>query len=174
MKYLIDGYNVIFECGLHGKHVSGQSVAEARNRLLREIASHVPEQQHAAITVVFDASRRMIREEMDKEFFVNIAVLYSINFDDADEMIEHLIGQHSVPGQLTVVSSDHRLHKAALRRKAKPIDSGDWYDMLMEGRLLPDGNSASQAPQSEDPKQPLLSPEELEQLRKDVEDLSGQ
>ena len=44
----------------------------------------------------------------------------------------------------------------------------------MEGRLLPDENSASQAPQSEDPKQPLLSPEELEQLRKDVEDLSGQ
>ena len=173
MKHLIDGYNLIFECGLHGKQISGQSVAEARTRLLREIATHLPDSQHAAVTVVFDASRRMVREEIDEEMFGNIKVLYSINFDDADAMIEHLIGQHSVPGQLTVVSSDHRLHKAALRRKAKPVDSGDWYDDLMECRLMPVEDSRDDQDKSKSDSKPLLSQEELEQLRRDVEGLSG-
>ena len=45
-------------------------------------------------------------------------------------MIEEIVRTHSSPKQLIVVSSDHRLHKAALRRNAQPIDSDVWYDNL--------------------------------------------
>ena len=173
MKYLIDGYNLIFECGLHGKQISGRSVANARTRLLQEIASGLPEHQHASVTVVFDANRRMVREELSEEHFGKIKVLYSIKFDDADAMIEHLIGQHSVPGNLTVVSSDHRLHKAALRRKAKPMDSGDWYDALMEGQLSQAGFSDRQSPEPEPGVDELLTMDELKQLKEDVDGLGN-
>jgi hypothetical protein len=37
-----------------------------------------------------------------------------------------LIRKHSSPRALTVVSSDHRLHRAARRRRATPIDSDRW------------------------------------------------
>jgi hypothetical protein len=32
-----------------------------------------------------------------------------------------------------VVSSDHRLHKAASRRKSTPIDSDEWFDQITGG-----------------------------------------
>ena len=167
MTYLIDGYNLIFECGLHGRQVTGETVAKARTRLLRTIASALPKDQHSGVTVVFDASRRMIREELAEEFYGSIRVMYSIEFDDADQMIEYLISKHSDPAQLTVVSSDHRLHKAAMRRKAIPVDSGDWYDDLIDGRLLQPNVTKTQPVQ---PESLLLSEEELEQLKKDVDE----
>ena len=173
MKYLIDGYNLIFECGLHGKRINGQTVAMARQRLLQELESHLPAPQHTAVTVVFDASRKMIRDELAEEYFGNIKVLYSINFDDADEMIEHLIGQHSAPGRLIVVSSDHRLHKAALRRKAKPIDCGDWYDALIEGKLSLQEDGEDALPPAESLSDKVLSADEIEKLKQDVENMDG-
>lgn len=168
MKYLIDGYNLIFECGLHGREITGHSVALARTKLLRTITTHLPDSDHASVTVVFDASRRMVREELDREEFGEVQVLYSINFDEADDMIEHLIKKHSVPTRLTVVSSDHRIHKAALRRKAQPIDSDQWYEALIGGRLKePVQESADNDP----PRQALLTDEELEQMKRDLDDL---
>jgi hypothetical protein len=65
---------------------------------------------------------------------LGITVRFAANYDDADALIEELIGQHSAPRRLVVVSSDHRLHRAARRRKAKPIDSEDWYAQLLRKR----------------------------------------
>ena len=53
-----------------------------------------------------------------------------VEYEDADSLIEELIQKNSTPKNLTVVSSDHRLHRAALRRKATPIDSDVWFDEL--------------------------------------------
>jgi hypothetical protein len=47
---------------------------------------------------------------------------------EADDVIEDLIAGHSAPKRLLVVSSDHRLHKAARRRKAKVRDSDKFLD----------------------------------------------
>ena len=51
---------------------------------------------------------------------------------------EELIRQDHHPRQLTVVSSDHRVQRAANRRKATAIDSDVWYAL----RLSPIGMSA--------------------------------
>ena len=123
MKYLIDGYNVIFECGLHTRTVNAASLAKARIRLLRTIESKLPTDDVAKTTVVFDAQKIPLSGQQEEGRHNQIRVLYSINYPDADEMIEELIAAHAVPKNLTVISSDHRIQKAALRRKAMITDS---------------------------------------------------
>ena len=58
----------------------------------------------------------------------------------ADERIEDLIAQHSSPKTLTVVSSDHRIQKAATRKKAKVLSADDFLtrlDSLKERKKAP-------------------------------------
>ncbi|MCA9102148.1 MAG: NYN domain-containing protein, partial [Planctomycetales bacterium] len=63
-----------------------------------------------------------------------ITVHYAADYDDADELIEELIRRDSAPRQLTVVSSDHRLQRAARRRRATAIDSDVWFGQLLQQR----------------------------------------
>ena len=49
-------------------------------------------------------------------------------------MIEELILRDSAPRRLTVVSSDHRLQKAAHRRKATAVDSDRWLAQMLRER----------------------------------------
>ena len=77
---------------------------------------------------------------MKSEIVNDIEVLYSVGFDDADSMLEDMIRQSSMPKNLTVVSSDHRIHRAAGARRATAVDSNDWIDQLV--------HRANQAPNS--------------------------
>ena len=56
-----------------------------------------------------------------------MTIHFSSEYDNADELIEELIEAHSVPKSLLVVSSDHRLQRAARRRKAPFVDSDVWF-----------------------------------------------
>jgi hypothetical protein len=49
-------------------------------------------------------------------------------------MIEDLIAAHHAPRSLVVVSSDHRIQRAARRRRAKAVDSDRWYAELWAAR----------------------------------------
>lgn len=169
--FLIDGYNLIFECGLQGRRTTSQSLARARGVLLGTIASSIPAAQHSQVAVVFDARKLPFSGQREQEFFGKIKVFYSINYPEADDLIEKLIGQHSVPKKLTVVSSDHRIHKAALRRNANPIDSGDWYDRLLAGEWGMEQNSAQadlQRNSRDELNEQVFSQQELDQFKRDV------
>src|SRR5690606_38904703 len=63
-----------------------------------------------------------------------IAVQFSAKDEDADTVIEQLIAADSAPKRLTVVSSDHRLQRAAKRRRATAIDSDVWFARLLQAR----------------------------------------
>lgn len=143
MDYIIDGYNLIFQCGLQTRTATDDMLRKARQRMIHEILSGVSKTVARRITIVFDAAERPLLAKGNSETIGGMKIFYADQYDDADSMIEHLITKHSVPRKLTVVSSDHRLHKAALRRKAIPIDSDLWFDKL-EARKL-SGN----APQSQ-------------------------
>ena len=139
---MIDGYNLIFQCGLNGKRRDGLALEKSRQRLIQEVGKQLGEQrQHAAI--VFDASRLPIKEDQAISEVKGLTIIYAVDFDDADSMIEEIIRTHSSPKQLLVVSSDHRLHKAALRRNAKPIDSDVWFDRLERNSDLIVGSDSS-------------------------------
>ncbi len=136
MDTIIDGYNLIFQCGLKSTSTSSDALEQSRNRLLQEIATFAGVEFAKRTTIVFDAAHRPPLAKTNRYRIKNVLVLYADRFDDADSMIEHLIARHSTPKKLTVVSSDHRLHKAALRRNSKPIDSEIWYDRLLDGKWL--------------------------------------
>ena len=173
MKYLIDGYNLIFECGLQGRQTNAESLARARNELLQTLATELSITEKAGVTVVFDAKKQMLSGQQERERFGKIVVLYSIHYEDADEMIERLIRQHAVPKDLVVVSSDHRIHKAALRRKATPIDSGDWFDWLQSGadREIPDEPPIPDDARRGDGSDSLFSDEEMNRFQTELQDL---
>jgi predicted RNA-binding protein with PIN domain len=56
-----------------------------------------------------------------------MTVRYASDYDDADALIEELIAANNVPRSLLVVSSDHRLQRAARRRRAPFVDSDVWF-----------------------------------------------
>lgn len=149
MDFIIDGYNLIFQCGLHSKSTASDQLEKARNRLIQEIVSFGGVEVAKKTTIVFDAAYRPLAAKTNRYRLKNVLVLYADKFDDADSMIEYLISRHPVPKKLTVVSSDHRLHKAALRKKAKPIDSEIWYDRLIGGKLV-SKTSVVKLPQPDD------------------------
>lgn len=132
MDTIVDGYNLIFQCGLEGRSKSAITIERARDRLIAEISDSLSEESRSAITIVFDAKKLPRHETELISRKSGMTVMYAVEYDDADSMIEELIRKHSVPKKLTIVSSDHRLHKAALRRKATPIDSDIWFDQLTD------------------------------------------
>ncbi len=63
-----------------------------------------------------------------------ITVRFAAQYEEADDLIEELIAADSAPRRLVVVSSDHRLQRAARRRRAKAADSDVWYAELVRSR----------------------------------------
>ena len=135
MPTIIDGYNLIFTCGIEGKTRSPQSLEKARARLVATVASKLSKKERSGTTIVFDAKRLPIKETSADFRAHDIRVLYAVDHEDADTLIEELIAKHSTPKKLVVVSSDHRLQTAATRRKATGIDSDVWYDRLLSSGI---------------------------------------
>jgi len=130
MDVIIDGYNLIFQCGLEGSVRNPRTIEKSRGRLISMLAQLLPPAQISRTTIVFDAKRLPASESQIESRKTGIRVLFAVDYDDADSMIEDLITTHSTPKKLLVVSSDHRIQKAATRRKAKAIDSDVWLDKL--------------------------------------------
>ncbi|HBN75078.1 MAG TPA: hypothetical protein DD473_04525 [Planctomycetaceae bacterium] len=126
---IIDGYNLLHASGMMPGRIDGEMLARARARLLRFLEGRITTSERERTTIVFDVNRTMA-EVNERETAHGMTVLNAISYPDADTLIEKLIREHSAPKQVVVVSSDHRLHKAARARKAKPVDSEDFYEEL--------------------------------------------
>jgi hypothetical protein len=127
--YLIDGYNLLYAMGVLLKGRTGPKVLEkARLRLLELLRERCGEQA-AAVTVVFDA-RHAPPGLPDEINYQGIHVAFAVHEAEADDLIEALIRQASVPQRLTVVSDDHRIREAARRRHCVVQRCGDFLDWL--------------------------------------------
>ncbi len=133
MPFLIDGYNVLHVVGIIGRGVGPDSLQNARSALLNFLAESLPPDEVLQTTVVFDARRpppglpRSLKHR-------GITVHFASQYEDADSQIEELILAHSSPRRLTVVSSDHRIQRAARRRKARAVDAEVWYAEVVRQR----------------------------------------
>lgn len=150
MKLIIDGYNLLYAAGLLGRGLGPGSLARSRMALLNFVAESVNEDQRAEIMVVFDA-RGAPPGLPDRLVHRGIIVRFAPKDREADELIEELVRAESAPRRLTVVSSDHRLQRAARRRRATAIDSDRWYEEALRHRVgrppvLPDKPSATLGP----------------------------
>jgi predicted RNA-binding protein with PIN domain len=133
MAILIDGYNLLHVTGIFSDAVGPGSVEKLHLALINFLATALDPAELPQTTIVFDAkgrragSRRTFRSG-------DITVHYSARHEDADTLIAELIGQHTTPRRLVVVSSDHQVQRAARRRRAKAVDSDVWYAELLRRR----------------------------------------
>lgn len=152
---LVDGYNLLYEVGL-GRATYGPGEYEScRRRLLAELASRLSRAERERTIVVFDAIHSPSKLETRLQFD-GISVLFPSG-RDADSQIESMIAAHSAPKQVRVVSSDHRLQRAARQRGCQFVDSDAFWSqaspreaeaVISEAERVkysPDGISAGEA-----------------------------
>ncbi|HWA99080.1 MAG TPA: NYN domain-containing protein [Pirellulales bacterium] len=133
MSLLIDGYNLIYAAGIVGRGLGPHGLERSRMALLNFVAEAVDKSQLPATTVVFDAAGAPPGLPASLEHR-GMAVRFSKGYPSADDLLEELIRDDSAPRRLTVVSSDHRVQRAARRRRAHAIDSDVWFHEAIERR----------------------------------------
>ncbi|NLX98922.1 MAG: hypothetical protein GXY83_22480 [Rhodopirellula sp.] len=133
MAILVDGYNVLYAVGILGGGVGPGTLERARMALLNFLAASLTPDEAATTTVVFDAADapgglpRIYRHRQ-------VTVRFAVGHESADALLEELIRRDSAPRRLTVVSSDHRIQRAARRRRARVADSEAWWEELARRR----------------------------------------
>ncbi|QEG42951.1 NYN domain-containing protein [Roseimaritima ulvae] len=136
MLLLIDGYNLLHQSDLLGRSRAGEWLRQARQRLLRQLAKHLGPDLGAATCIVFDAEDPPPGRPSQLHF-QSIDVRFAVDYPEADDLLEELIAQHPAPTRLTVVSSDHRVQRAILRRRGHCFDADHWYHRLVsQGPVL--------------------------------------
>jgi predicted RNA-binding protein with PIN domain len=135
MRYLIDGYNLLYALGLARKHGGRAGWDRARRDLLDWLAD-----RHGAtagdVTVIFDAQNSLggVVEESHR----GLRVLRDRG-RTADDMIEDLLRDEKSPRTLTVVSNDGRVREAANRRGAQVLRCSEYLDELLGPRKVDSG-----------------------------------
>lgn len=122
MRILIDGYNLLFQSGLGGRARGPGWIQNARDELLRTLQQRMSALWLQSTTVVFDKSQGR-STQLDYQTSAGIWVKFAVEHDEADDLIEELIRAHHSPKSLTVVSSDLRVRRQALARRAEAVDS---------------------------------------------------
>jgi uncharacterized protein len=153
MPILIDGYNLMNVANILGRARTERSLEHSRLALLALLSSSLDSEDRKRTTVVFDASNAPPGLPR-RTHYQGITVRFAAAYADADTLIEELIRKNSSPKRLTVVSSDHRIQRAARRRKAEAVDSDVWLGRLLGLRREREAEAKHQA---EMPPVPLLS-----------------
>jgi hypothetical protein len=156
MALLIDGYNLLNAVGITAQAGRTSSLHRSRAALLNFLVESLDAREITHAIVVFDAAGGPpgLPQALTHR---GLAVRFAPRTSDADSLLEDLIRQDTSPRRLTVVSSDHRVQRAAKRRRARAVDSDVWYAEIL--RRLP-----ASAPPSAGPASPALplAPEEVE------------
>jgi predicted RNA-binding protein with PIN domain len=143
MPLLIDGYNLLYGAGIVGQGRGPGGLERSRHALIRFVAAGLNDADRATTTIVFDAAGAPpgLPSTIVSE---GITIRFARGYADADELLEELVTADHAPRKLTVVSSDHRVQRAAKRRRAKAIDSDVWYEAMLR-RRADAGNQARAA-----------------------------
>ncbi len=144
---LIDGYNLLHAAGLARDRYGPGQFEKCRRRLLQELADRLSGEQRELTTVIFDAQDAP-PDVPSVQQFARISVVYSVG-TDADSMIEAMLASHASPRQVLVVSSDHRLQKAAAARRAKSVDSETFWEQEFVVEPEPESSTEQQVKHGE-------------------------
>ena len=133
MSFLIDGYNLLNAVGIVGQGAGPGGLERSRLALLNFLVESLAAEEIPRTTVVFDARGAPpgLPGTMDHR---GLTVRFAKGYEDADSLIEELIRSDSTPRKLVVVSSDHRLQRAAHRRRARGSTATFWYAEVIERR----------------------------------------
>jgi uncharacterized protein len=128
---LIDGYNLLHAAGLARVRYAPGDLERLRHRLVAMLAEKLTPAERLRCTVVFDAQEAPFGGARESRV-QDIAVTFPPPGGDADTAIEELLEKHPAAKQVVMVSGDHRLHKAARRRGATPMDSEPFWEQLRQ------------------------------------------
>lgn len=133
MALLIDGYNLLNVTGIFGQDGPGTALHRTRLAFLEFLASSFTKRQRGQTTIVFDAAGAPpgLPHTISHE---GMTIHFARRHSNADEMIEELLEVWKSPRALTVVSSDHRVQRAARQRGATFVDSEVWYADTLTAR----------------------------------------
>lgn len=160
MTLLIDGDNLIHAAGIVSRRPGPGSLERARRALLNFLVASLTPDELAGTVVVFDSEAAPPGRPRQVEY-EGLSVRYASEYEDADALLEELIRADSAPRRLTVVSSDHRVQRAARRRRSQAVDSDVWYARTVRARDVRRGRQTSAASPDRDKPQDL-SPAEVE------------
>ena len=129
MRLLIDGYNLLHATDLFGAGDLAGTLRGSREALLGFLAARLTERERRWTVIVFDAKDAPagLPDRYSEE---GIDVRFARGFPDADAMIEEILEGATGARELTVVSGDRRVQRAARSRGAKPVDSSGWFGEL--------------------------------------------
>ena len=133
MSLLIDGYNLLHASDIFPAAGAAPTLERSRQALLDFLVEALPAKVTVRTIVTFDAAGAppgLPREIMHR----GLAVRFSRRPGTADELLEELIAAEPDPRNLLVVSSDHRVQRAARQRGASFTDSEPWYAELAKAR----------------------------------------
>ncbi|MEM8944610.1 MAG: NYN domain-containing protein [Planctomycetota bacterium] len=134
MPLLIDGYNLLHATDIFGEGSGPGYFQRSREALLAFLGSSLTEAERLQTTIVFDATDAL--PGLPNNYPVaGMTVTFARNYPDADTLLEEIIEQHLAPRGLLVVSSDHRVQRAARQRGSKYVDSDQWYRELWQRRV---------------------------------------
>jgi uncharacterized protein len=150
MRYLIDGYNLMYALGLVRKNGGRAAWDRGRRTLLDWLADRHGDDA-TDVTVIFDAQNSLggVLQETHR----GVRVLRDRG-RTADDMIEDLLRDERSPQTLTVVSNDARVREAATRSGANVRRCEEYVDLLIAPRKPTD------APPPADEKPVRATPEE--------------
>ena len=146
---IIDGYNLMHAAGLARRRYGPGDLERCRNRLITGLASRLSPAAAARTKIVFDA----FTAESDlkrHQAAHGLNIVFAPSGTDADSEIERRIAAHPAPRQLLIVSSDHRLHKAAKKRRARSIDSEEFWNSLGDDTELATKPAGKPEPEADD------------------------
>jgi predicted RNA-binding protein with PIN domain len=158
---LIDGYNLLHGTDLFGSGRAAGTLEASREALLQFVIEALEPGELSETTIVFDSKEappglpRVLHRE-------GLTIRYASDYANADELLEELIQADTSPRKLLVVSSDHQVQRAARRRKARFVESRQWY-VEMRQRLLASAKQKKEARPVE-----MLSAAEIEEWERDA------
>ncbi|MDX1947836.1 MAG: NYN domain-containing protein [Pirellulaceae bacterium] len=132
MALLIDGYNLLHAAGVFAAD-GPPTLERSRQALLDHLARLLEPKVRARTIVVFDAVHAppgLAREATHE----GLSVRFARRGGTADELLEELIAAEPDPRHLLVVSSDHRVQRAARQRGAQYLDSEHWHAQVSRAR----------------------------------------
>jgi len=126
MSLLIDGYNLLHASDVFPPDNVPPTLEQARLALLDFLAENLPAKLIPRTIIVFDATGAPpgLPREMTHR---GLTVRFARRGGTADELLEELIDAEPDPRNLLVVSSDHRVQRAARQRGARFTDSEVWW-----------------------------------------------
>lgn len=128
----VDGYNVI-NSWANLKSLSKESLEEARNMLISEMAEY-SSLSAEEVVVVFDAYRSdSIKETIEKK--LGITIVYTKKFQTADTFIEKEMHRLARRHNVKVCTDDAQIQSLAFERGASRITTLELYNDLLDKRL---------------------------------------